>query len=136
MLVHSSQPYTLGIQHIAAELPQYCLRAGRFATTVMPMTQSSTAAVRRYDKQRKRKTPPHITLKAHRISHNLSLEDIADRVEEQTGDRPTKGALSAIENGLRGVSAELLSALEDAYELPIGSITTDYEPRSTPSTAA
>ncbi|WP_234935351.1 hypothetical protein [Mycolicibacterium austroafricanum] len=41
--------------------------------------------------------------------------------------------MSAIETGVRGVSAELLRALEQAYELPPGSITTDYSPRTTPS---
>lgn len=66
----------------------------------------------------------------------LSLDDVADRVEEKTGDRPTRGALSAIENGIRGVSVELLLALESAYALPAGSITTDYEPRTTPSREA
>ena len=100
------------------------------------MTQSSTAAGRRYAKQRARKTPPHISLKDHRNSIGLSLEQVADRVEESTGDRPTKGALSAIESGLRGVSAELLGALEDAYKLRPGAITTDYEPRTTPARVA
>lgn len=98
------------------------------------MTKSSSAAVRRYAKQRARKTPPHISLKAHRIALGLSLDQVAERVVENTGDRPTKGTLSAIESGLRGVSADLLAALEDAYSLPAGSITTDYEPRTTPAT--
>ncbi|MCT7373187.1 hypothetical protein A7R75_29785 [Mycolicibacterium llatzerense] len=61
------------------------------------------------------------------------LDDICDRVEETNGDRPARGTLSAIENGVRGVSAELLAALEAAYKLPRGSITTDYTPRTTPA---
>lgn len=58
------------------------------------------------------------------------MDDIADRVEEITGERPTRGALSAIENGLRGISAELLEALNEAYGFPVGTITTDYIPRT------
>ncbi len=72
-------------------------------------------------------------LRVLRMALQLRLEDVANRVEEITGDRPTKGALSAIETGTRGVSAELLAALEQAYGLDPGSITTTYEPRTTPA---
>lgn len=41
----------------------------------------------------------------------------------------TKGALSAIETGLRGASAHTLRALEHAYGLQRGAIVTTYEPR-------
>ncbi|AUV61603.1 Cro protein [Gordonia phage Clark] len=94
--------------------------------------ESRSAAKRRYARQRDRKTPPHISLKAHRLSLDPTptLDDIADRVEAITGDRPTKGALSAIESGLRGISSELLDALNEAYGFPSGTITTDYAPRS------
>lgn len=44
--------------------------------------------------------------------------------------RPTRGALSAIESGLRGISAELLDALNDVYGFSPGTITTDYVPRA------
>lgn len=96
----------------------------------------SQTAHRRYASQRPTKTPPHLSIGIFRKALKLTLEDVADRVEEITGDRPTKGALSAIENGHRGVSAELLEALEKAYDIPAGSISTDYEPRAAAQVAA
>lgn len=94
--------------------------------------ESNIAARRRYAKQRSPKAPPHVTLRTLRLALGLRIEDVAKRVEEITGDKPTKGALSAIETGTRGVSAELLVALEQALKLDPGSITTTYEPRPTP----
>lgn len=104
---------------------------------------STIAAKRRYSQQRERRIPPHVTLKDVRellkriankydIPLGFDIDDICDRVEAVTGDRPARGTISAIETGARGVSAELLSALEQAYTLPVGSITTDYTPRATP----
>lgn len=63
---------------------------------------------------------------------HFDIDDICDEVEAITGDRPARGTVSAIENGVRGASAELLAALEKAYKLPAGAITTDYTPRATP----
>lgn len=65
----------------------------------------------------------------------LTLDEVCDLVAEATGDRPTKGALSAIENGHRGASAQLITGLEHAYKLPAGSISTSYIPRNTPAAA-
>lgn len=101
--------------------------------------QSTSAAKRRYAQQRERRTPPHVTLKTLRLvlkkfsDGQWDLDDICDSVESITGDRPARGTISAVENGNRGVSAELLSALEQAYGLEPGSITTEYQPRSTPA---
>ena len=95
--------------------------------------QSKVAARRRYAKQRDRKTPPHVSIKVLRAAKGWSLDDVADHIEAASGDRPTRGALSAIENGLRGASHELLRALEVAFEIPEGAITTDYRPRATTS---
>lgn len=63
----------------------------------------------------------------------LTLDEVCDLVAEVTEDRPTKGALSAIENGHRGASAQLLAGLEHAFSLPVGSISTAYVPRNTPA---
>lgn len=75
-----------------------------------------------------------MALKKH-TGQPWDLDDVADRIEAINGDRPARGTLSAIENGVRGVSAELLAALETAYQLPPGSITTDYVPRTSPATS-
>lgn len=93
----------------------------------------SVAARRRYTQQREKRTPPHVSLKTLRVALNLTLHEVGLRVEAITGDKPTKGALSAIENGHRGISAELLTALEQAYNLEPGSITTTYKPRVSPA---
>ena len=101
---------------------------------------SNIAARRRYAQQRERRTPPHISLQTFRLAlkrlnpdGRWDLDDVCDRIEAIHGDRPARGTLSAIENGARGVSAELLSALEAAYGLPAGAITTNYTPRATPA---
>lgn len=89
--------------------------------------------LQRYSAQRKPKVPPHVPLGVLRRVSGLTLDEVCDLVAEVTGDRPTKGALSAIENGHRGASAQLIAGLEHAYQLPAGSISTTYEPRQTPA---
>lgn len=84
---------------------------------------------RRYSRQRNPKVPPHVSIAVVRRISGLTLDEVCDRVAEITGDRPTKGALSAIENGHRGASVQLLAALEGAYQLPVGAISTTYQPR-------
>jgi len=94
----------------------------------------------RYDRQRPRVTPPHVTLGDLRAAVGLTLDALADRVAELEGEenRPTKGALSAIENGHRGASESMLKALALAYGLREDAISTDYEPRTrrSPGSAA
>ncbi|WP_411815537.1 helix-turn-helix domain-containing protein [Gordonia sp. SND2] len=63
-----------------------------------------------------------------RLAAGLTIADVLSRIEEKTGQTYTKGAISAVENGKRGASAELLTALEEVYGLPARSITTDYTP--------
>ncbi|ORA62165.1 XRE family transcriptional regulator [Mycobacteroides franklinii] len=65
----------------------------------------------------------------------FTLDEVCDLVAEVTGSRPSRGALSAIERGHRGVSAQLIAGLEHAYSLPTGAISTTYAPRVTPHRA-
>ena len=90
---------------------------------------------RRYARQRNPKVPPHVSVGVLRRVSGLKLDEVCDQIEEITGDRPTKGALSAIENGHRGASVELIAALEMVYGLQPGDITTNYAPRNTPNVA-
>lgn len=84
----------------------------------------------KYDKQRTRKTPPHISLADVRFISGKTLDEVCEAASEVL-DRPlTRGSLSAIENGLRGASPKVLAALEIAYGLRPGSLVTDYEPRA------
>lgn len=86
----------------------------------------------RYEKQRERRTPPHVSLGVLRRAVHLTLDDVCALVSDVLeGDRElTRGALSAIENGLRGASPDVLEALEIAYGLDAGAIAVNYEPRN------
>lgn len=88
------------------------------------------AASRKYPKQRQTKTPPHVSLKHLRDVSGLTIDQLIERIAAKCdGYRPTKGAISALEGGLRGGSDRLLRAIEKAYGLPEGSVVTDYVPR-------
>ena len=83
----------------------------------------------RYAAQRPPRTPPHVSLGDLRAAVGLTLDQVCARLEEHSGHRYTRGALSAIENGHRGASVETIEALTVAYGLRPGAITTAYEPR-------
>lgn len=55
---------------------------------------------------------------------------LATEIGQITGRKPARGTLSAIESGQRGASTEMLRAIEQAYALPAGMVTTDYKPRT------
>ena len=79
--------------------------------------------------KRARLVPPHVTLRSLRQSKGLTLERVCIELERETGLSLTRGALSAIESGLRGASAQIIRGLEQALDLEPGNIVTDYEPR-------
>lgn len=85
----------------------------------------------KYASQRARRTPPHVSLGDVRKALGLTMDEVIERIGEQHPElRPTRGAISAIESGLRGVSEQMLDALCVGYGLPAGAITVDYQPRS------
>lgn len=83
-----------------------------------------------YDNQRSRRIPPHVSLGDLRAVSGKTLDQICDAASEVLGKPLTRGALSAIENGHRGASRPVLAALEVAYGLRPGSLSTDYVPRN------
>lgn len=89
-----------------------------------------------YDKQRTRKVPPHISLGDLRSISGKTLEQVCALVADELGKPFTRGALSAIENGHRGASAPVLAALEVAYGLRPGALSTTYVPRNREDVAA
>ena len=104
---------------------------------VEPMTTRTTYS--RYRRQRPRRTPPTVRLRDVRLAHRLTLDEVRERIAAllppgQTP--PTRGALSAVENGHRGVSAELADLLASVYGLPPGAILTDYEKHRRPTREA
>lgn len=81
-------------------------------------------------KGRKPVPSPHISLGDLRRAVGLTLDQLLDRIEANDYPRPTRGAISALENGHRGGSAALLEAIASAYGLPAEAITTTYVPRA------
>ena len=90
------------------------------------MTQATAKPIPR----RGAKVPPRVPIKYIRLAANLSIDAVIARIHQQTGRTYSRGSISAIENGHRGASSEVLRALELAYRLPLGSITTEYVPRA------
>lgn len=85
---------------------------------------------RTYKPPREGKTPPHVPLRVLRAVAGLTLEEVAERVAQHFPEMTlSRGTLSAIESGGRGASPLMLRALEMAYDIPEGSLTTAYEPR-------
>lgn len=79
---------------------------------------------------RPRQVTPHVTLAALRRAQGYTLEAVCERFTAETGTPLTRGALSAIESGLRGASADTLDGLHAAYGLDDSDrIITDYEPK-------
>lgn len=81
-----------------------------------------------YDKQRRKVQPPVAPLSALRAALGITQTEVCNGVEAITNKTFTKGALSAIENGHRGASAETLAALETVMRLPTGSLVVTYAP--------
>lgn len=87
----------------------------------------------KYETARRRVTPPHVPLAALRAVAGLTIDQLIDRISEELPPEvkpPTRGGISAIENGHRGASQQMLDLIAGAYGLPSGSITTDYVPRA------
>lgn len=89
----------------------------------------------KYERQRQPHTPPHVSLASLRNACGLTIDDVRSRIAEEwresdpQAEPPSRGTISAIENGHRGVSASMLVALARAYGLSDDAIVTDYEPR-------
>ncbi|WP_163540800.1 helix-turn-helix domain-containing protein [Occultella kanbiaonis] len=91
---------------------------------------TATTLRSKYEAQRPRRTPPHVGLGALRAACGLTIDQVIARIREEFPElNPTRGAISAIENGHRGASVQMLTALCAAYGLPSGAITTNYTPR-------
>ncbi|MFA7267204.1 MAG: helix-turn-helix transcriptional regulator [Candidatus Nanopelagicales bacterium] len=88
-----------------------------------------TKAATKYKNQRKRVEPPWVGLAALRKALGLTLDDVAGRMAEETGRTYTRGAISAIERGHRGVSEDTRKAIALAYGLDESDVEVSYRPR-------
>lgn len=108
-------------------------RCGNVCCTVFDMSTKVATRSRTYPPvppRRGDKTPPHAPLRAIRQAAGLTLEQVGQRITEQFPEiTASRGTLSAIESGSRGASDLMLRALERAYGIDAGSLTTDYVPR-------
>ena len=84
---------------------------------------------KRYRKPPRPVTPPHVSLRVLRKAVGLTLEELGERIKAHAPEfTVSRGTLSAIESGSRGVSPLMLRAIEKAYGLEEGEITLDYLP--------
>lgn len=91
----------------------------------------------KYSHQRERKVAPHVSLADLRAVAGLTIDQVRERIRQEFPElNPTRGAISAIEQGHRGASERMLSALCAAYGLADGAITTTYQPRRRSASAA
>lgn len=75
---------------------------------------------------------PYIPLAVLRTKMQLTLTAVAARIFEETGVHTDRGTLSAIENGHRGASQEMIAALAAVYGIDPTCIDTQYVPRRRP----
>ena len=80
--------------------------------------------------QRPKVTPPHVSLRTLRKVSGMTLDEVCAIANASVPTLTlTRGAMSAIENGIRGASTSVIAALELVYDLEPGSIDTTYAPR-------
>ncbi|MCV7157992.1 helix-turn-helix transcriptional regulator [Mycolicibacterium brisbanense] len=85
----------------------------------------------KYRNQRKPVSVPVIPLALGRKLAGKTLQDVCDHInaEFEFPKKVERGTISAIENGLRGASAEMLVAIASALGVSADEIDTEYEPR-------
>jgi transcriptional regulator with XRE-family HTH domain len=81
------------------------------------------------DSRRPRVSAPYIPLAVLRQKMHLTQVDVCELIYKQTGIRPERATISAIEQGHRGASVELIEALAQVYEIDPSVIDTAYTPR-------
>lgn len=86
----------------------------------------------RYANQRPNTPVPVVPIGVLRKALKLTLQDVCDHINaEQTFAKPVeRGTISAIENGHRGASAQMLTAIADALGIHVTDVDTAYEPRT------
>lgn len=96
---------------------------------VMPPIQSQSRT--KYRNQRKPVSIPVVPLVVARKLANKTLQDVCDHINDEFEfpKKVERGTISAIENGHRGASVEMLIAIASALSISADDINTQYEPR-------
>lgn len=93
------------------------------------MTNAARASRNRYTKQRPKVSPPVVTTAILRKAKGLTLQAVCDHMRDEHGIATDRGTISAIENGHRGASVQMLAAYADALGISAAVVDTQYEPR-------
>ena len=95
------------------------------------MNPSGTQSRSKYRNQRKPVSVPVVPLAVARKLAGKTLQDVCDHInaEFEFPKKVERGTISAIENGLRGASVEMLVAIASALHIAADEIDTAYEPR-------
>lgn len=79
---------------------------------------------------REKRPVPLITIKALRLSHKLTMEQVCERIQQNFPELAlNKGTISAIESGTRGMSDLMAIAIARAFDLPDDALILEYEPK-------
>ncbi|QWY79506.1 helix-turn-helix DNA-binding domain protein [Gordonia phage BoyNamedSue] len=95
------------------------------------MAASTRQGHSKYRNQRKPVAAPMVSLAVARKLSGKTLQDVCDHInrEFQFEKRVERGTISAIENGHRGASVEMLVAIASALRITADDIDTQYVPR-------
>lgn len=95
------------------------------------MPKQATSKGSRYNHQRPSVTIPVVGTAVLRKAKGLTLQAVCDHINDEFSfPKPVeRGTISAIENGHRGASAQMLRAYADALGVSVSDIDTSYEPR-------
>lgn len=95
------------------------------------MAPSATQVRAKYRNQRKPVSVPVIPLAVARKLAGKTLQDVCDHINDEFEfpKKVERGTISAIENGIRGASVEMLVAIASALSISADDIDTEYEPR-------
>ncbi len=85
----------------------------------------------KYANQRAKVPVPMVPLAVARKAQGITLQAVCDHInQEHFFSKPVeRGTISAIENGHRGASSQMLAAIADALGISPAEIDTAYEPR-------
>ena len=109
------------------EYPDKASAAEGEARTVRELQPKHNTYLRGEHIVRPKVTPPRVSIRTLRVVCKLTLDRACELASEYTGVPLTRGALSAIESGTRGVSEDVLRGLAHAYGVPVEAFILDYE---------
>lgn len=125
------ETYTNVVPLLGRCLPQLSLASWGCLPYSWGMPPSRTQSRSKYRNQRKQVSVPVVPVSVARKLAGKTLQDVCDHInaEFEFPKKVERGTISAIENGLRGASVEMLVAIASALGIPADEIDTEYEPR-------